>query len=91
MQQRVVDIGGRRLAVTTSGQGSITVVLETGLGAESCEWAEVQKGVASVASVLSYDRANRGDSDPAPRPRRASCVAKPEATAPELETSSPRR
>jgi pimeloyl-ACP methyl ester carboxylesterase len=68
---QMVDIGGRRLALTCEGRGPITVVLETGLGAESCEWAAVRKGVATVARVFSYDRANRGESDPAPRPRRA--------------------
>ena len=69
---QMVDIGGRRLALTSEGKGPITVVLETGLGAESCEWGAVRKGVAEVARVFSYDRANRGGSDPAPRPRRAS-------------------
>jgi len=69
-----VDIGGRSLALTRSGKGPVTVILETGLGAESCEWAAVRQGVSSVARVFSYDRANRGSSDPAPRPRPASAM-----------------
>jgi pimeloyl-ACP methyl ester carboxylesterase len=70
---RMVDIGGRRLAVVSAGSGTPTVILETGLGAESAEWAVVQKDVAAIAQVLRYDRAGRGASDPvlAPVPRTA--------------------
>ena len=66
-----VDVGGRRLAMTCSGAGPLTVLLETGLGAEADEWAVVQGEVARVARVCRYDRASRGKSDPAPKPRNA--------------------
>ena len=66
-----VEASGRRLALTQSGTGAPTVVLETGLGAESAEWETVQQGVAQFTHVLRYDRANRGNSDPAPKPRSA--------------------
>ena len=65
------DLGDRRLAYLCSGAGSPTVVLETGLGAESEEWAVVQRGLEQFTRVCRYDRAGRGDSDPAPRPRSA--------------------
>ena len=68
---QTLDIGGRRRAFACTGQGSPTVVLETGLGAESAEWAAVARGVASFARVFSYDRAGRGASDSAPGPRTA--------------------
>ena len=68
---RSIDIGGRRLALTTSGRDAPTVVLETGLGAESDEWAAVQRAIAPFARVCRYDRAGRGASDPAARPRSA--------------------
>ncbi|HEU5295544.1 MAG TPA: alpha/beta hydrolase [Burkholderiaceae bacterium] len=68
---RAIDVGGRRLVLTTSGDGAPTVVLETGLGAESDEWAAVQRAIAPVARVCRYDRAGRGASDPAARPRSA--------------------
>lgn len=74
-QARRIDIGGRSLALTCSGRGAVTVILETGLGAESAEWAEVQRAVAPVARVCRYDRANRGMSDPAPKPRSAADMA----------------
>ena len=66
---QLIDLGGRRLALTCGGRGMPTVLLETGLGAESTDWAEVQRGVERVAQVCRYDRAGRGASDPAPGPR----------------------
>lgn len=66
-----LDVGGHRLAVHLSGQGPFTVVLETGLGAESAEWAAVEAEVKSFARVFRYDRAGRGASAPATRPRTA--------------------
>jgi len=68
---RMIDIGGRRLAMTCTGAGSPAVILETGLGAESRDWAAVQDSISTVTRVVRYDRANRGASDPAPGPRTA--------------------
>jgi pimeloyl-ACP methyl ester carboxylesterase len=68
---RMVDLGGRRLALTCSGEGTPTVVLETGLGAESSEWGAVQRDIAQITRVCRYDRARRGASDIAPSPRTA--------------------
>lgn len=64
-------VAQRRLAFACSGWGSPTVVLETGLGADSAEWASVERGVASFARVYRYDRAGRGGSDRAPTHRDA--------------------
>jgi len=68
---RAIDVGGRRLVLTTGGLGAPTVVLETGLGAEADEWAPVQRALAPHATVCRYDRAGRGASDPATKPRSA--------------------
>ena len=46
---RAIDVGGRRLVLTTSGDGAPTVVLETGLGAESDEWSAVQRAIVRFA------------------------------------------
>ncbi len=69
-QTKMVDVGGRRLAVTSRGTGAPTVILETGLGAEASEWAAVERDI-TTARVVHYDRANRGASDPHPGPRTA--------------------
>ena len=59
-QSDMIDIGGRRLAFACAGEGTPVVILETGLGAESAEWAAVQDEVSKVTRVLRYDRAGRG-------------------------------
>lgn len=63
------EIEGRRLAYWASGAGSPSVVLETGLGAESADWQAVQTALEGAHRVFRYDRAGRGESDPAPTPR----------------------
>ena len=63
---RLLDIGGRRLHVDIVGHGPAQVVLEAGLAATSVSWALVTKRVAEFATVITYDRAGLGWSDPAP-------------------------
>ncbi|MEZ4667934.1 MAG: alpha/beta hydrolase [Anaerolineae bacterium] len=64
-----VDSTGRRLSLTHGGSGTPTVVFETGLGAEAAEWEPIFEAVKQMTAVCRYDRANRGQSDPAPKPR----------------------
>src|SRR4051794_27618875 len=71
---QVITIGDREIAFARSGSGLPTVVLETGLGAESAEWAAVERGVSTVARVFRYDRAGRGMSAPATVPRDAHMI-----------------
>ena len=68
---RTIDMGGRHLVLAECGRGSPTVVLETGLGAESEEWSTVQALLAPLTRTCRYDRASRGASDAAPQPRSA--------------------
>lgn len=64
-----VDIGGRRLYVDCVGNGSPTVILDSGFGDSSSVWRETQKQIHAFTRVCRYDRANLGESDPAPKPR----------------------
>jgi pimeloyl-ACP methyl ester carboxylesterase len=65
-----VDIGGRSLWLECMGEGSPTVVLESGSPfMTNTDWYSVQAGIAEVTHVCAYDRANVGSSDPAPKPR----------------------
>ncbi len=66
---RLVDVGGRRLHVVTTGATGRSVLLESGIAASSLTWAHVQPRLAAFARVCSYDRAGLGWSDPDPRPR----------------------
>jgi len=65
----LVDIGGRRLWFQCIGKGTPTVILEAGQGDSSSSWIKVQTGGDGSYRVCSYDRANLGESDAAPKPR----------------------
>jgi pimeloyl-ACP methyl ester carboxylesterase len=64
-----VEVGGRQLAFSTAGSGQPTVVLEAGLGQDRSTWHWIVDAVAQFTRVVAYDRAGRGESDPAPVPR----------------------
>ena len=65
----LVDIGGQRLHLNCTGQGSPTVLLESGTGDVSVIWSLVQPGVSAFTRVCSYDRGGYAWSDPGTRPR----------------------
>ncbi len=68
---RLIDVGGRKLHLLCSGQGSPTVVLEAGASAFAIDWTPVQREVARTNRVCSYDRAGYGWSDPSTPATRA--------------------
>jgi pimeloyl-ACP methyl ester carboxylesterase len=61
---RLVDVGGRRLHLLCSGQGS-PVILEAGASSFAIDWTLVQHEVDRTNRVCSYDRAGMGWSDSA--------------------------
>jgi len=71
----LVDIGGHRLHLWCTGDGTPAVILDTGLGGSSADWGFVQPDVARFTRVCSYDRAGAGYSDPGPSPRTARRIA----------------
>lgn len=72
---QLVDIGGYRLHLYCTGQGSPTVVLEFGLDGSYLDWYRVQPEVSKFTRVCSYDRAGYGWSDVSPRPRLANILS----------------
>ena len=66
---KLVDLGGHKLHVYCTGQGSPPVVVETGLGDFSFDWALVQTRVSGFTRICTYDRAGYAWSDPGPKPR----------------------
>ncbi len=66
---QLVDVGGYKLHINCIGQGSPTVILESGLANPSSIWGWVQPEVAHATRVCAYDRAGVGWSDPGPEPR----------------------
>jgi pimeloyl-ACP methyl ester carboxylesterase len=73
---RLVDIGGRRLHLNCTGQGSPTVVFENGGGAFSIDWALVQPAIAKTTRACSYDRARHAWSDPSPSAETSASVSR---------------
>jgi pimeloyl-ACP methyl ester carboxylesterase len=66
--QRLVEVEpGRRLNLYCIGEGSPTVVFDSGLTDETDVWALVQPIIAAHAQACSYDRAGSGYSDPGRR------------------------
>lgn len=61
---KLVDIGGRKLHVvataTTVGEGSPTIILESGMGGCSLDWSLVVPELSKEANVISYDRSGLG-------------------------------
>lgn len=63
------DVGGFKMHIDCTGEGSPAVILESGLGDTYISWRKVQPQVAKLTRVCSYDRAGLGYSDPSPHPR----------------------
>ncbi len=66
MPGRSYDVGGYRLHLTCTGSGGPTVVLQSGLGEMSANWARIVPAVSRTTRVCAYDRAGQGWSDDAP-------------------------
>lgn len=66
---RLIDIGGYRLHINSTGMGKPTVVLIAGSGDFSFDWSLVQPAVSRFSRVCSYDRAGFAWSDLGPTPR----------------------
>jgi len=66
-----------RLHLNCLGEGSPTVVLETGGGGfGSLDFTNIQPGLAKITRVCAYDRAGYGWSDPSPEPRSSEEIVK---------------
>lgn len=66
---QLVDVGGHRLHIYTAGQGSPTVVFESGGAGWSLDWYPVLTEVAKFTRACTYDRAGFGWSEAGPNPR----------------------
>jgi pimeloyl-ACP methyl ester carboxylesterase len=70
-----VDAGGHSLHMLVEGQGSPTVILESGIGQGADAWSKVLPEVARLTRTVAYDRAGLGESEPGPKPRTAQQIA----------------
>jgi len=68
-EERTVDIGTHSLHAVVAGEGAPPVVIDGGIGALSEEYRELVSTLASYTTVVAYDRAGYGPSEPGPLPR----------------------
>jgi len=66
---KLVDLGGHKLHMYCTGRGVPTVVVESGLGDFSFDWALVQSRVSAFTRICTYDRGGYAWSDAGPKPR----------------------
>lgn len=72
---KLIDMGGYRLHLYCTGEGSPTVVLDYGLSGSYLDWYFVQPEVARLTRVCSWDRSGYGWSDRSPNVQVPSSIA----------------
>lgn len=61
--ERMIDVGGRRLHCVVYGSGQPTVVLVSGFQAPQAYWNPVVAGIAEMTTAVTCDRAGYGQSE----------------------------
>jgi pimeloyl-ACP methyl ester carboxylesterase len=75
MPGQLVDVGGFKMHIDCTGQGTPAVILDSGLGDSFVSWAKVQPQISKFTRVCTYDRAGLGYSGASPRPRTSKVMA----------------
>ncbi len=71
----MVNVGDHSLHINCIGEGSPTVIFESGWYFMSAHWVRVQQEVSDTTRVCAYDRAGIGWSERGPEPRDAEQVS----------------
>jgi pimeloyl-ACP methyl ester carboxylesterase len=72
---RIYDVHGYAMHLYCTGEGSPTLILESGHGEDFTVWGKVQPSLSRVTRTCSYDRAGFGWSAAQPGPRDAVHIA----------------
>ena len=75
MPGKLINVGGRKMHIHCTGDGTPVVILDSGLGDSYISWHKVQPEIAKFARVCSYDRAGLGYSDASSEPRTSKVIA----------------
>jgi pimeloyl-ACP methyl ester carboxylesterase len=71
----IYQVDGYDMHLVCTGEGSPTVILDTGLGDDFTTWVKVQPELSRVTRVCSFDRSGFGSSAMTPRPHDADTLA----------------
>jgi pimeloyl-ACP methyl ester carboxylesterase len=72
---KLYNVNGYAMHIYCTGQGSPTILLDSGLGDDFTIWAKVQPGLSRVTRVCSYDRAGFGWSQARPGVQDANAIS----------------
>lgn len=72
---KLYDVDGYSMHLYCTGEGSPTIVLDSGLGDDFTAWAKVQPELSKVTRVCSYDRAGFGWSQSRPGVQDANAIS----------------
>jgi pimeloyl-ACP methyl ester carboxylesterase len=72
---QLVSIGTHSLHIRCIGQGSPTVMIDTGVGDTLERWDDLQSQITQFTHVCTYDRAGYGSSESGPLPRHSQQMA----------------
>jgi len=75
MAGKLVEVDGRKMHIDCIGDGTPTVILDSGLGDTYLSWRKVQPEISKITRVCSYDRAGLGYSDSVDGPRTSRAIA----------------
>ena len=72
---QMVDVGSHKLNLLQLGNGTPTVVFDSGFSDTLEAWSKIQPEISKHATTISYDRAGLGASEVGPSPRSAKQIA----------------
>jgi pimeloyl-ACP methyl ester carboxylesterase len=72
---QIYKVDGYDAHMVCTGEGSPTVILDTGLGDDFTTWVKVQPELSKITRVCSFDRSGFGSSAMTPRPHDADTLA----------------
>jgi pimeloyl-ACP methyl ester carboxylesterase len=72
---RFVDLKTHTLHAVVAGRGLPAVVIDGGIGAGAAEYRDLQARIATVSTVVTYDRAGYDESEAGPLPRHSGVEA----------------
>ena len=74
LKSELVDVDGRTIEIVRAGEGTATVVFESGLGVDWKPWDRVASDLSGDARIFAYSRPGYGASEETTTPRDAAQI-----------------